>query len=232
MFYLALIATGFTSAFNCVALQMGLLGSTIATKKGPRSTLIATTTFLSSKFFAYVLVGFFLGLFGRGIAISEEVSSYIEILAGIYIILAALNILGVHPLLRYTVLQPPRFVLRFVKNQSKSNDIFAPAILGFLTILIPCGTTVAVETLALSTGNPFAGGLVLGAFTLGTMPVFIGYGTLSAFLGDKVKRRFDQISAIIILALGVYALASTLYELGFTLPIFFLFSQRLHVFLM
>lgn len=223
LFYWALLVTGFTSAFNCVALQMGLMGSTIAKRQQEtekysvqpklKPTWVGTTAFLSSKLFAYMLVGFSLGAFGKGLAISKEASSVIELIAGLYVILAALNILQVHPILRYAVLQPPRFILKYVKAKSKSRNLFAPTVLGFLTILIPCGTTVAIESIALSSGNPIYGALIMGVFTLGTMPVFLGYGALSAFIGETLKRRFDQISAVIILILGVYSIWRTLGEI-------------------
>ena len=110
-----------------------------------------------------------------------------QILVGIFMLGTALNLLDVHPIFRYFVIQPPKFLTRLVRKQSKSThfakasrveaDMFAPAILGALTIFIPCGTTQAMMALAIGSGSPFLGASVLFAFVLGTSPVFfiLGY---------------------------------------------------------
>ena len=209
--------SGFTSAFNCVMLQMGLLASTVSTK-GERkisAPIWATAAFLASKLIAYVALGFLLGLFGEAVSISEQVQSSLELVAGLYVVAAALHLLNVHPIFRYTVIQPPRFFTKMVRSTSKSHAIFAPALLGALTVLIPCGTTVAVEGLAVASANPFYGALVMGVFTAGTLPVFLGFGPVTSLMSDALKERFFKIEGIIILLLGLLALNATLGELGF-----------------
>ncbi|OGY08428.1 MAG: hypothetical protein A2700_01435 [Candidatus Blackburnbacteria bacterium RIFCSPHIGHO2_01_FULL_44_64] len=217
MFFWALATSGFTSAFNCVALQMGLLGSVIASRKEGAHSLYAvwaTGAFLVAKLVAYTLLGALLGAFGQSISLSEGVAGVVELLAGVYIVLAALAVLGVHPVLRYVLFQPPRFMSRWVTRTSKRGDLLTPAFLGFLTIFIPCGTTVAVEALALHHGDPVQGGLIMGIFTLGTMPVFLGFGGLTAFLGRRFGSKIDKASALIVLILGLWAVNGTLRELG------------------
>ncbi|MEK7521899.1 MAG: sulfite exporter TauE/SafE family protein [Patescibacteria group bacterium] len=212
----ALVAAGFTSAFNCVALQMGLLASVIASRNDGKNSLYAawaTGAFLVSKLIAYTLLGVLLGWFGESVSISEETSTLIELVAGFYVVLAALAVLNIHPFFRYFVIQPPRFLTRFVSQTSKKGDLLTPAFLGAMTVFIPCGTTVAVEALALHHGTPILGGLVMGVFTLGTMPVFMAFGAFADFARGKWGARFDKISAIIVLALGALALSETVGEL-------------------
>lgn len=211
-----LFLSGFTSAFNCVMLQMGLLASTVSRgEKKIAAPFWATGAFLASKMVAYVALGFLLGLFGEAVSISEQVQSSLELVAGLYVVAAALHLLNVHPIFRYTVIQPPRFFTKMVRSTSKSHAIFAPALLGALTVLIPCGTTVAVEGLAVASANPFYGALVMGVFTAGTLPVFLGFGPVTSLMSDALKERFFKIEGIIILLLGLLALNSTLGELGF-----------------
>ncbi len=223
MFYWALLASGFTSAFNCVALQMGLLGSTIASRhkdaaigiEGKRSAYAAwaTGTFLVSKLLAYTLLGALLGLFGKAFSISDGFSTIVELIAGSYVVLAALAVLDIHPFFRYFIIQPPRFMARFVTKASKKGDLLTPAFLGVLTILIPCGTTVAVEALALHHANLILSGMVLGLFTLGTMPVYIAFGGLAGFARSRWGKGFDKVSALIVLFLGLWALKQSLGEI-------------------
>ncbi|MDO8452276.1 MAG: sulfite exporter TauE/SafE family protein [bacterium] len=213
-----LFLSGFTSAFNCVMLQMGLLASTVAAKGEKRALsapIWATVAFLTSKLIAYTVLGFLLGMFGEAVSISDTIQSSLELAAGLYVVATALHLLNVHPIFRYTVIQPPRFFTKMIRSTSKSHALFAPALLGALTVLIPCGTTVAVEGLAVASANPFYGALVMGVFTAGTIPVFLGFGPVTALMSDALKERFFKIEGIIILLLGLLALNETLRELGF-----------------
>jgi uncharacterized protein len=213
-----LFLSGFTSAFNCVMLQLGLLASTVSSqgdKKVQVAPMWATVAFLISKLTAYVILGLLLGAFGETISVSEEVQGAIELVAGLYIIASALHLLKVHRIFRYTVIQPPRIFTKLVRSTSKSHALFAPALLGALTVLIPCGTTVAVEGLAIASASPLYGALVLGIFTAGTLPVFLGFGPVTSLMSDTLKERFFKIEGIIILLLGLLSINTTLGELGF-----------------
>ena len=88
-------------------------------------------------------------------------------------ILTSLNMLNVHPIFRYFAVQPPKFITRFVRNQVNGQDAFAPIVLGLMTVLIPCGTTQAMEVLAISTATPWLGALIMFLFVLGTSPTFL-----------------------------------------------------------
>ncbi|MCL4366078.1 sulfite exporter TauE/SafE family protein, partial [Patescibacteria group bacterium] len=158
--------------------------------------------------------GFLLGAFGQALALSDNVQIAMQLIAGLYMVLIALNLLNVHPIFRYVVIQPPRFLTKMVRNQSKSKDLFAPALLGLMTIFIPCGTTLAMEALAISSGNPFMGAAIMGAFTLGTMPLFFGLGYLTTALGDTFKARFYKIAAIAVLYLGITSVNGSLVAAG------------------
>ncbi|MDD2822882.1 MAG: sulfite exporter TauE/SafE family protein [Candidatus Daviesbacteria bacterium] len=208
IFFIGLTAGG----FGCVALQGGLLTSAIAsrseTKGSEKSDFIPTLAFLAAKLVVYALFGAILGLFGSALSISDSLRIVLQIVAGLYMIIIGLSLLNVHPFFRYFIIQPPRFVARLVKNQSKSADIFAPAILGAMTIFIPCGTTLAMEALAISSGSAINGALILSAFVLGTSPIFFGLGIITAKLSDNFRQTFFKLAAIIIIFIG----ASTVYS--------------------
>ena len=68
--------------------------------------------------------------------------------------------------------------MRLVKNKSKDDSFFAPAILGAMTIFLPCATTQAMEIIAIGTANPFYAAAIMFAFMLGTSPTFLIFGFL------------------------------------------------------
>lgn len=215
--------TGLTvGGLTCLAVQGGLLASVIAAKEeeeiekgiNSKSTAFPTLAFLATKLLAYTILGFILGAFGGVISISQSTQTIMQFVAGLYMVVIALNLLNVHPIFRYAVIQPPKFLMRKVRNQSKSKDLFAPAFLGGMTIFIPCGTTLAMETLAISSANAFSGAAIMAVFVLGTTPLFFGVGWLTSVLGDNFRARFLKIAAIGVFYLGIVSINGALVASG------------------
>lgn len=215
--------TGLTvGGVSCMAVQGGLLASTIAAREEEdiesgskrKHTAWPVLAFLVTKLAAYILLGFILGAFGGALQISDDIRLWMQLVAGLYMVAVALNLLNVHPIFRYVIIQPPRFLTRMVRNRSKSRDLFAPAFLGAMTIFIPCGTTIAMEALAISSGSPLAGAAIMGAFVLGTSPLFfvLGYATMA--LGDAFRARFLKLAAILVIYLGLASLNGALVSAG------------------
>lgn len=205
-----------------MAVQGGLLASTLAAREeediregtNRKHNFWPTLAFLTTKFIAYVALGFILGAFGSALSISDGARIVMQLAAALYMIVVALNLLNIHPIFKFAIIQPPRFLTKLVRNQAKSKDIFAPAFLGIMTIFIPCGTTLAMEALAMSSGNPFWGATVMGVFVLGTSPIFFGLGFLTTFLGDTFRTKFLKIAAVGVLYLGTTSLNGALVLAG------------------
>lgn len=205
-----------------MAVQGGLLASTIAAREeediragvNHKHNLWPTLAFLTTKFIAYVILGFILGSFGSALSLSDGARIAMQIAAAVYMIMVALNLLNIHPIFRYAIIQPPRFLTRKLRDTSKSKDLFAPAFLGVLTVFIPCGTTLAMEALAISSGNPFLGAAIMGAFILGTSPLFFGLGFLTTVLGDAFRTKFLKIAGAGVLYLGITSLNGALVVAG------------------
>ncbi len=210
-----------------MAVQGGLLASTIAAREeediragvNHKHNIWPTLAFLATKFVAYILLGFILGEFGSALSLSDGARIAMQIAAAVYMIVVALNLLNVHPIFRYAIIQPPRFLSKMVRNQSKSKDLFAPAFLGALTIFIPCGTTLAMEALAISSGSPILGAGIMGAFILGTSPLFLGLGFLTTILGDAFRTKFLKIAGVGVLYLGITSLNAAMVLAGFPITL-------------
>jgi sulfite exporter TauE/SafE len=215
--------TGLTvGGLTCLAVQGGLLASVIAEReeesalgKGTaKHAMYATGAFLVSKYVAYVTLGFLLGAFGGALNIGGRVQTVMQLVAGLYMIAVALNLLNIHPIFRYAIIQPPRFLTRMVRNQSKSKDLFAPSLLGAMTVFIPCGTTIAMEALAISSANGIAGASIMAVFILGTMPLFFGIGAITSVMGEAYKTKFLKLAAVAVIYLGVTSINGSLVVLG------------------
>jgi len=206
-----------TGGFSCLAVQGGLLATTLI-QKSPESdnknNIFLILSFLISKLIAYTFFGFFLGWLGSLLELSLTVKIIMQVIIAVFMIGTALNLLNVHPIFRYFAIQPPKFLTRLVRKESKSNNFFAPAFLGTLTVFIPCGTTQAIMALAIASGNPLIGALILFTFILGTSPVFFAIGFFSTRLKEGFNNKFMKIAAFAIIFLAIININSSIALTG------------------
>lgn len=209
----AIFITGLTvGGLTCMAVQGGLLASTIAQREEEKlkektkqtGNAVPILAFLIAKLAAYTILGFLLGWLGSAFQLSLSARTILQFAVGIFMIGTALNLLNVHPIFRYFVIQPPKFLTRLVRKQSKSKDMFAPGILGAFTVFIPCGTTQAMMALAIASGNPAYGAAILFTFVLGTSPIFFILGYLATRMGDVLHARFMKFAATGIILLAIF----------------------------
>lgn len=201
-----------TGGLTCLAVQGGLLAATLAQreqdrlKEGLEKTghALPIIFFLIAKIIAYTVLGFMLGWVGSFFKLSITFQIILQTTVAIFMIGTALNMLKIHPVFRYFAIQPPRFLTRLVRNQSKSRDFFAPVLVGAFTIFIPCGTTQAMMALAIGSGKPVLGALIMLVFTLGTSPLFFTLGYLASKLGSVFETKFVKIAALAIILLAVF----------------------------
>ncbi|NWJ46859.1 MAG: sulfite exporter TauE/SafE family protein [Chloroflexi bacterium] len=221
---LIVFLTGLTTGgLSCMAVQGGLLATLIARREESRQSLatgqgnqaLPIIVFLGAKLLVYTLLGLLLGWSGSLFTITTTDQGVINLFVGLFMLATALNLLQVHPIFRYFAIQPPRRALKYLRRYSKSEDYFAPAFLGFLTILIPCGTTIAMEALAIGTGNPLSGALIMGGFVLGTSPLFFTLGYFATRLGALMHARFMKIAAFSLILLSIISLNTSLNLLDF-----------------
>jgi sulfite exporter TauE/SafE len=215
-----------TGGLTCLAVQGGLLAATIAQREEDKlkneanvSHAIPIISFLAAKLIAYTILGVCLGWLGSFFQISVTTRIILNTAVIIFMVGTGLNLLNVHPIFRYFVIQPPRFLTRFIRNQSKSRDIFAPAILGAFTIFIPCGTTQAIMAFAIASGNPLNGAMIMFSFVLGTTPLFFILAYLATRVGGVMNERFTKVAAIAVITIALYNLGGVMVLSGLDLAI-------------
>lgn len=229
-----------TGGLSCLAVQGGLLVSLIANlkKKQHNQKLdlldwLPVAMFLLAKMIAYMVLGFLLGLFGSKISFNETVAAVFQILAALFMFGTAMNLLNVHPVFRYLTITPPAFVRRWLKNGGKSEAMLTPLVLGALTVLIPCGVTQAMEVLAINSGNPLQGALIMLFFVLGTAPLFVLFGVSAARFSEAWQYSFSRVASVLLIGFSFYILNSSLVLFNspvtlntFTRPIVWFFSDE------
>ncbi|MBI5963776.1 MAG: sulfite exporter TauE/SafE family protein [Chloroflexi bacterium] len=224
--------TGITGGLSCLAVQGGLLASSLAHQieqdyveqsahkksKAKISTrpnsAFPILLFLVAKLVAYTLLGALLGWLGSYLTLSPTTRALLLIAIGIFMIGNALRMFNVHPVFRYFSVEPPKFITRYIRRTAKGTDTFTPLFLGALTVFIPCGVTQAMMATALGTGSVAMGAALMFSFVLGTSPVFFIIAYLTTELGARLERFFMRFVAVVVLILGLVTLNGGLNVIG------------------
>lgn len=204
------LITGITTGgISCFAVQGGLLTSALSqsgttdTKHIKEKSILM---FLIAKLVTYSILGAVLGSIGSAIAISPIWQGWLLIIVGLYMVATAGRLMDLHPIFKYFVIQPPKTFMRLVRKGSQMESFFAPAFLGFLTVLIPCGVTQAMMLLAVSSGSAYLGASIMFFFILGTSPVFFLIGLAATNL--LKNKAFAVIASVFIFILGILSINS------------------------
>ncbi len=228
---LAFITGLTTGGLSCLAVQGGLLASSLAYQIEQDLKLSSETggaarrfrpriaqpilLFLLAKLIAYTVLGLLLGALGSVFHLSPVMSAVLLFLVGFFMLGNALRMLNVHPIFRYFVIEPPSPVTRYLRRKSKDGASQATALfMGALTVLIPCGVTQAMMAVALGTGSPLQGAAILFSFILGTTPVFFTIAYFATRLGATVEKYFTRFVAVALLILGLVSVNSGLNLVG------------------
>lgn len=191
---------------------------------------LPVTMFLGTKLVSHTILGFLLGLLGSAISLSLGVRLAFQAFTALFMFATAMNLLDVHPIFRLVVFQPPRFLQRMVRNSSKSKALFAPAVLGFMTIFIPCGVTQAMEVLAINSGNPLYGAMIMLSFVLGTTPLFAVLGVATAKLSEGWYKKFTKFAAYSLVVMAIYSLNGVLIVVNSPITVHKLVQSVAHFF--
>lgn len=218
--WLAFLTGLTTGGISCLAVQGGLLASSVSqrTETGliedaqkKSLSFSAIGMFLAAKLVAHIILGFLLGTIGSMLVLSPVIMGFVQIVAGLFMLATAARIANLHPIFRYAVITPPRWAFKLLRRVSRDESAFAPLALGFFTVLMPCGVTQATMAIAVVSASPWIGAAIMGAFILGTSPVFFFLG--AAIISLLKRKIFSYIAAG---AIAVFALYSINGGIGLT----------------
>ncbi|MDO8551269.1 MAG: sulfite exporter TauE/SafE family protein [bacterium] len=163
---------------------------------------------------SYTLVGGLLGIIGSRLQLSLTVSAMLVIAVSIFMILNGLKMLGVPSLAKFQIALP-KSITHKARDQKNFQGKYMPTLMGFLTFLLPCGFTITTESMALLSGNPIQGALIMFAFALGTLPGLLVIGFSSIKLGNSsYSHQFLRVAGALVLLFAVFNINAQFNVLG------------------
>ena len=225
MSYALLFVTGLLTSVHCIAMCGGinLSQSLSGGKKSLSGFKIIKSPILYNlgRVLSYTMIGLVLGIVGYlvsgaasaggELSIPFNVQGILKIIAGIFMLFAGISLLGILPFLRKFAPHLPAIISKKINSvQAKKS---APFFVGLLNGFMPCGPLQAMWIVALATANPFYGAFSMFAFSMGTIPLMLGLGSLVSFLGKRNTEVVMKVGAVLVIVMAL-SMVSQGFALG------------------
>lgn len=210
----AVFVVGLMTSFHCVAMCGGinLSQSSHAAQRG-HGVMRSNLLYNLGRVLSYTALGCLIGALGAVFRPSRLLQAAIQILAAFFMVVMALNMTGAFTLLQRFSIHLPRSLFRRAAGKSRTS-----LWIGLANGLMPCGPLQAMQLFALSCGSWVMGGLSMLCFSLGTVPLMLGFGLLSGKLNKRFAHGMQWISAVLVLAMGMSMLSNGLSLAGVAVP--------------
>lgn len=211
---LTIISIAFLGSFgHCIGMCGGIVVAYSTIKIDPKSSKVSQSVahllYSFGRVLTYMVLGAVFGALGGVITFSNMANGVLLLVAGFFMILAGLSLMGKIKFL--TVIEHSFSGSSFYKNafkrvlNSKSNLSFF--LLGMLNGLLPCGFVYFFAITAASTASPFYGALVMLIFGLSTIPAMFGLGFLTSLTSaTSFRNMMMSLSSVAVILYGSYTI--------------------------
>lgn len=202
MSYGMLFVIGLLTSLHCIAMCGGInLSQCLVPRKDGSFTPSwkPSAAYNAGRVISYTVIGAMVGGIGSAIGFSGSSKGIIAILAGVFMMIMGINMLDIFPQLKGFSLRMPSQVRRTLMGK---NNERGPFVVGLLNGFMPCGPLQAMQLYALGTGSATIGALSMFFFSLGTVPLMLGFGFIATLMGQRLTKNMMKFSAVLVVGLG------------------------------
>lgn len=195
MSFVMLFMAGVLTSFHCIAMCGGIaMTQSIGENSNNNVNTYRAIKYNLGRVVSYTLLGGLIGAIGSIVSVGGNFRGIVSILAGLFMILLSLNLLGV---IRIKLPKLSKKPAQLLTSQN------GPFLVGLANGFMPCGPLQTMQLYALGTGSVVSGMSAMFFFSLGTVPLMLGLGLFTGALSKNGGRRFIQASSVLVLALGL-----------------------------
>lgn len=217
-----ILVIGILASFHCVGMCGGFIAAYTlkdsASPDGPAGNAGTRKPHLLynlGRLISYTAIGGILGSLGSIFNINPAFSGSLLVIAGVFMLLMSLSLLTGFSWLKKIRLNTPEFIGKYIYANRQSSNPKGPLFIGLATGFMPCGPLQAMQLYALATGTFFGGASAMFLYSLGTIPLMFGLGSLlSTISGSRLKQVY-KISGAIVLLLGIMTIGRGLSNFNF-----------------
>lgn len=213
---------GLLASFHCIGMCGGLVMTYTSrhlsrNNEEEKKSLFPHLQYNLGRLFSYTAIGGVLGGIGSFFGINPTFTGIITLAAGTFMILMGLSLLTNFKWLEKLKLRTPEFIARFLYGQRHTAKPKGPFIIGFLNGFMPCGPLQAMQLYALASGSLTRGALSMGVYTLGTIPLMFGLGSVISLVSQEKIKQIMKFSGAIVIILGLFMFNRGLTNFGYRL---------------
>lgn len=217
---------GLTAGFStCMALIGGLVLSVASKYAENHPTQTPLQKFKPHLFFnagrilSFIVLGGVIGAIGSAFALKGTLLGFLTIVVGIVMLVLGLQLTELFPRITKGLTLPSGLAKKLgIQNRKEREYSNKNAfMMGAVTFFLPCGFTQAMQLLAVSTGSPVQGAIIMGAFAIGTAPGLLSLGGLTSVVKGAFARRFFRIVGVVVVAMALLNFSNGLNLTGFKL---------------
>jgi sulfite exporter TauE/SafE len=201
------------SVGHCIGMCGGIIVAYSSTKiDGTWSKYaqsIAHLIYSLGRITTYTLLGAIFGAIGGVVSFNNIANGTLTILAGIFMILAGLSLVGKLSFLTRLEhsFSGSRWYQEIFRQVLRSKSLYSFYILGLLNGLLPCGLVYFFAVTAASTGSPLWGAFVMLIFGLSTVPALFSLGMFAGiFTKSSMRKTMMSLAAIVVVFYGIYTI--------------------------
>lgn len=198
-----------------VTMQAAQARPLLSGRAGLKERLLPSLLYNGGRVVSYTVIGGIVGAVGSLFSLSTTLKGVMPIIAGAFMLFLGVRMLGVFPWLSRMKIRLPGIRGGRLRSAASGRG---PFVVGLLNGLMPCGPLQTMQVYALGTGSFLAGALSMFLFSLGTVPLLLGFGAISAFFSAKFNRRMLKASGVLVMALGLVMLTRGMNLFGVALP--------------
>jgi uncharacterized protein len=184
-------------------------------RPGLKDRLLPSLLYNGGRVVSYTVIGGIVGAVGSLFSLSTTLKGIMPVVAGVFMLFLGVRMLGIFPWLSRLRIRFPGIGGSRMRSAAVGRG---PFVVGLLNGLMPCGPLQTMQVYALGTGSFLAGALSMFLFSLGTVPLLLGFGAISAFLSAKFNRRMLKASGVLVMALGLVMFTRGISLFGVALP--------------
>ena len=170
---------------------------------------------------SFFILGGVIGTLGSAFQLGATGTFILSLLVAIVLIILGLNLLDTFPWVKKFQPTIPSFIGRRVHGLKNINHTLTPLLIGVVTFFLPCGFTQSMQIYTLTTGEFWAGALIMFTFALGTLPVLALLSFSSLGIHKKAQSGvFFKTAGLVVIFFGIFNLINALVAGGFIPPLF------------
>ena len=200
------ISLGLISSLHCVGMCGPLALALPVQHLSSTGRNISIVLYHSGRLLTYSLLGWMMGLFGKGIYL-VGLQQWVSVLTGVLIILSLFFYFG-----RNNPLQPVfikrlfNLVQGWMKTLLGGRNFSAFLLLGMANGLLPCGMVYIALAGAISFNTPLEGSAFMMMYGAGTLPAMIGFTAFGFYISLQLRNGIKKAQPYLMLFIAIILL--------------------------